>query len=242
MNDFLPHLHAELRRTRLTMRGATHRPEDVPIGLHKEYARMEKISLPEPHKLDCTVQEAIERRRSTTYSKPGMSLTLDEIGTLLGSALRRHEHGARRMYPSGGGLYPVETYMIATQIENLPPSVLHYNPTAHTLERLWNLPQGFDIKDIAAKPEDLYPSVLIVFTSVWHRSSAKYGDLSYLHALLEAGHMSENILLLSSALDLEARPYAGFNDEEIIRLLDLNEKEEQPVHSITLSKVPLYST
>jgi len=65
---------------------------------------------------------------------------------------------------------------------------------------------------------------------VWKRSSPKYGDLAYQHALLEAGHMSENILLVGCALDLEVRPHAGFDDFTTCTTLDLDEEEEQAVH------------
>jgi SagB-type dehydrogenase family enzyme len=92
------------------------------------------------------------------------------------------------------------------------------------------------MKDIAKHPESLSLSTLIVFTSVWKRSSAKYGELAYLHAHLEAGHMSENILLVGTALKLNVRPYAGFNDERIAELLDIDEENEQTVHSITVCK------
>jgi SagB-type dehydrogenase family enzyme len=92
------------------------------------------------------------------------------------------------------------------------------------------------MKDVAKSPDSLRLSSLIVFTSVWQRSSAKYGDLAYQHALLEAGHMSENILLVGTALGLNLRPYAGFNDERIAELLDLDEDFEQTVHTVTVCK------
>jgi SagB-type dehydrogenase family enzyme len=237
MSSFLSRLHADLRQTLLTRRGATHAPDDVPKGLHKEYPRMAQIPLPEPAVLASSLESALERRHSTNTSETGIPLTLQDTASLFGPALRRHTNDIRRNYPSGGALYPVETYLIATLFEGAAPGIFHYHPTAHALERLWNLPAAFEMKQIVRHPDTLNPSALIVFTSVWSRSSAKYGDLAYQHALIEAGHMSQNILLLSSALGLETRPYAGFNDERIIELLDIDAGAEQPVHSITLSKL-----
>ena len=121
-------------------------------------------------------------------------------------------------------------------LESESPAVFNYNPTTHTLERLVTLPENFNLKTIAPHPVSLSLSSLVIFTSVWHRSSAKYGDLAYLHALIEAGHMSENILLLATALNIQARPYAGFKDEAFIELLDLDSDEEQPLHTVTLCK------
>jgi hypothetical protein len=46
--------------------------------------------------------------------------------------------------------------------------------------------------------------------------------------------MSENVLLVGSALDLRTRPMAGFDDDVLISVLDLDPEEELPVHSITM--------
>jgi len=236
MTSFLSHLHADLRRARLTRRGATHRAEDVPRGMHKTYPRMRSVPLPEPSTLNTSLSHALIHRHSADAAgDPNMPTGLSELGTLFGLSLRTRAD-AHRNYPSGGGLYPIETYLISTGIQSETPGVFHYNPSAHSLEKMWELPHQFNMKDIAKRPDWLPLSTLIVFTSVWKRSSAKYGDLTYLHALLEAGHMSENILLVGSALGLEVRPYAGFDDTRVAELLDLDEAEEQVVHSITLCK------
>jgi SagB-type dehydrogenase family enzyme len=235
MNPFLAHIHAELRRARLTRRGATHRAEDVPEGTHKEYPRMPQISLPTPHMPTVTLADALHARRSASSGDRDAALSLQEAGTLFSLALGKRENGTRN-YPSGGSLYPIETYLISIALESQQPGVFHYNPTRHTLERLWDLPAHFDMKDTAKLPESLQLSSLIVFTSVWQRSSAKYGDLAYQHALLEAGHMSENVLLAGCALGLGLRPYAGFHDTLIAQLLDLDEEQEQAVHTIMLCK------
>jgi len=236
MTSFLSHLHTELRRTLLTRRGATHHPDDVERGLHKSYPRMTQIALPEPLALDARLEETLKNRHSAQEGDATVPLTLQECGTLLGLSLRKRPNESRRNYPSGGGLYPVETYLISTALESQTPAVFHYNPSEHALERLWDVPEYFDIKNIAKHPESLTLSTLIVFTGVWERSSAKYGELAYLHALLEAGHMSENILLVGTALNLNVRPYAGFSDERVAKLLDIDEDNEQTVHSITVCK------
>ncbi len=240
---FLSHLHADLRLARLTRRGATRRPEDVHRGLHKTYPRMVSIPLPEPEPLTTTLSDALMLRRSRTSGNSEMPVTLNEMGTITALALRKQSplHNGRS-YPSGGGLYPVETYLISTALESQTPAVFHYNPTAHALERLWDLPAHFNMKDIAKRPEHLSLSGMLVFTGVWNRSSAKYGDLAYLHTLIEAGHMSQNVLLVGCALGLSMRPYAGFDDNLITSLLDLDEEMEQPVHTITLCKNPQQTT
>lgn len=235
MTFFISHLHSDLRGTRLTKRGATNRPDEVPRGLHKSYRRMEAIRLPAPVPLKDTLQSVLEKRRSYDGGTENGTLSLEQCGTLLGHALGQHPESLRRHYPSGGALYPIETYLITTALEHSSPAVFHYNPTAHVIERLWDLPAGLQMKDLARHPEDLFFSSMLVFTGVWKRSSAKYGDFTYTVGMLEAGHMSENVLLVATALGLKSRPMAGFEDGKLIELLDLDPEEEQPVHSIVLT-------
>lgn len=232
--SFLSRVHRDIRNALQTRRGATHDAKDVPTGTHKEYPRMEQVSLPLPP-IEASLTNTIDKRRSAQSGDPAKPLLIGELGALLGHALRKRESSVSRQYPSGGALFPIETYLITTSL-NQTGAVLHYNPTLHALERLWNVPHDFDIKALTRNPEWLLPNTLIVFTAVWSRSSAKYGDLAYQHALIEAGHMSQNILLLATALNLEARPYAGFNDDLIAELLEIDIEQEQPVHTVTITK------
>ncbi|HEY4527375.1 MAG TPA: SagB/ThcOx family dehydrogenase [Candidatus Paceibacterota bacterium] len=196
---------------------------------------MESIKLPDPMPLPMPLAEAMEKRVSYSGGNSESNLSLEVWGTLLGLALRGRADSIKRNYPSGGALYPVETYVIAHSIGGSAPAAFHYNPTDHALENLWNLPPDLQIKDLVPARKDLLFSSLIVFTSCWKRSSAKYGNLAYIHALLETGHMSENVLLASTALELKSRPMAGFSDDLLITLLDIDAEHEQPIHSIVIS-------
>ncbi len=232
--SFLSRLAAELRHTRLTRRGATHRLNDVVVGEHKEYPRMERIALPTPRRLEHSLSDTIIGRRSALGGDSTGSLSLEKCGTLFGLALGKHSKSLRRHYPSAGALFPIETYLMSERLEGQAPGVFHYNPTTHVLERLWDIPGGRTIKSFVPRPDTIPASSLILFTAVWHRTTAKYGDLGFLHALLEAGHMSENILLTATALGLAARPMAGFDDALVQNALDLNTEVETTIHAVSL--------
>ncbi len=235
MSSFIPHLHSDLRTARETRRGATATPESVPRGVHKTYPRMEQIKLPSPEKLSLSLTEALEQRTSHLGVGKSGVLSMDILSTLLGNALKKRDSSLHRNYPSGGGLYPIETYIITNTLNESIPSVFHYNPTLHVLEKLWAIPEEIPLKELIVQ-KDIPPfSTIIIFTSVWKRSSAKYGDFTYMLALLEAGHMSENLLLVSTALGLHSRPVAGFDDSMINKLLDLDPLLEQPIYSVIIS-------
>lgn len=221
----------------MTRRGAGAKPESVPRGIHKEYPRMERIALPEPAKLSVSLDEALRARISCGACATERFLTAHELGTLLGNALGMNDE-MRRRYPSGGALYPVETYLIGNVLDTHPRGVFHYHPKAHALEYLWETPASFAMSEIIRSPHVALTPLLIVFTSVWKRSSEKYGDLAYSHALIEAGHMAENVLLTATALSMGTRPIAGYEDGVISSLLDLDDREEQPIYSILLCAPP----
>lgn len=220
------------RKARLTRRGATLPAAQVPVGIHKTYERMQFVQLPAPAASSTSLSEVLEKRSSYEKGSMAGSFSPEIWGTLLGLALGKDPNSHHRHYPSGGALYPIESYVI-TRLDNAHTfSVCHYNPSKHSLEILWELPLAYDIKQLVRKPENLLFSSLIIFTAVWQRSSAKYGDFTYTPALLEAGHMSENILLTATALNIKARPMAGFDDDKLIEILDIDPMYEQPVHTV----------
>lgn len=236
MTFFIAELHKDLRQARLLRRGASVTGEGIVEGLHKTYPRMESITLPTPCVLETTLGAVLAGRVSAVRSIPPEPFSLQDLGSLLGHALGRHAGQHKRNYPSGGALYPVETYLLLPQSDELKAGVYHYNPTDHALERLWDIPHNVDVMRLVNGPEDFIMSGLLIFTNVWRRSSIKYGDFAYVLGLLEAGHMSENILLVGTALGFPMRPIEGYDDKALNELLDLDGEKEQVVQTIMLGK------
>ncbi len=233
MNLFLSRLHADIRMTRRTRTGATHAPDTVPTGVHKEYPRMPSIQLTPPQRIHATLTEAITGRHSYHRDSTAHSFSLEQLSTLFGLALGMN-NAEKRHYPSGGALYPVETYLLGHTVKERAPGVYHFHPKAHKLEHLWDLSTDFSTKDFTTTPTAPVGSALIVFTAVWARSSAKYGHLAYLHSAIEAGHMAQNVLLVATSLGLLSRPLAGFDDEKIVDTLDIDPRNEQPLYTVLI--------
>lgn len=187
---------------------------------------MEKIALPVDAPSD-SLASALTSRRSYMKSNPASPVSLATLGTLL--KLSVGTSGTGRVYPSGGPMYPIETYILTTHEGAL--TVFHYHPTDHALEKLWTLPPHMNLQKLLR--QDWHkPSCLIVFTAVWSRSTPTYGEHAYPLALLEAGHMSQNVLLVAQTLGINARPLGGFKDDALTTLLDIETEREQPVHVI----------
>ncbi len=232
-HDLISRLHADLRHALLVGRGATTLPQDAVRWQYKEYPRMERVMLPESGIENASsLTEALTLRSSERKNTPLTSFSLQDASFLLQSARMRADN--TRPYPSGGALYPIETYLLGS-IAGSPSTVFHYHPKAHALECLWEMPAHTSVSDLFFDTEDesVSPaSAAIVFTAMWERSASKYGDFAYNLALLEAGHLAQNILLLAAARSINARPMAGFKDGIVSDVLTIDANNEQAVYSI----------
>ncbi len=54
--------------------------------------------------------------------------------------------------------------------------------------------------------------------------------------IFEAGHLVQNIYLVSTSLKLKCCAIGGFIDEKVIELLDLNPKSELPLYLIAIGQ------
>lgn len=224
----LSKIHAYLRGAHGHQGGNT----ETPRG--KEYPRMPRIPLPPALPLKTSLEEVLLTRTSCRDFMEGGSIDISGVATILNHALGVRSDG-KRPYPSGGGLFPIETYLINRTVSGIPSGVFHYLPEAHALEHLWDISAETTIfKNLKKADWAETGSAVLVFTSVWMRSSREYGDFSYNLAHLEAGHMAQNVLLSATALEIGSCPLGGYNDESVARLLDLNEEEEQPIYTIML--------
>ncbi len=230
--DIISKIHSYIREGRVIRRGATAAPELVQRGLCKEYQRFPKIQLAR-HLPTLPLGEALTKRESHPSRSSSRPLSLEDISLLL-SPLSQKEDSEHRYYPSGGALYPVEAYLVSS-FESDRPAVYHYHPKAHALEKLWTMAKDVNLDQLFIQKEKTKKvQAAIIFTAVWDRSAKKYGDFAYNLALLEAGHMAQNILLVATELTIEICPMGGFNEESIVFILDITNDTEQAIYSLLI--------
>jgi SagB-type dehydrogenase family enzyme len=131
-----------------------------------------------------------------------------------------------RGYPSAGGAYPLEVYVVAQNIQDTFQGIYHYAAKQHQLEQLSG---KFNHEAWRAAMMDLeaveHAAALVVFTAVPDRSEAKYGVRGYRYALLETGYAVGEAMVAATALGLQAYPAETFYDEQVRKLLSLPEGE-----------------
>jgi SagB-type dehydrogenase family enzyme len=164
---------------------------------------------------------ALQARRSSHVLD-----TLVPSPNMLGRILQ-HAHGIsgslfRGPTPSAGGLQALELYLVHWRKAWLPPGVYHYDRRRHQLAQV-----------VAGANEsawlDRVPSLRLVSGGalLWliigdsARVSVKYGERADRFLLLEAGHLMQNLCLLSNSLGLVTLPLGGVFEREVARELKL---------------------
>jgi SagB-type dehydrogenase family enzyme len=206
----------------------------------KGYPGASLMKLPTIQLADGPAFERVVALRRSIRRFTGEPLTIDELARLLylGNGLTGSLDATEgevkqplRAAPSGGALFPVEIYAVVTAVEDVEPGVYHYAVDRHALELIR---PGRFVDVLAQATSDgatfSQAAVTFVLTGIFGRSHFKYGERAYRFALLEAGHICQNVLLAATALNLGAVAVGGFVDEEINELLDLDGVDEAVIY------------
>jgi len=232
-----------LHRSSLT---ATDLPDDI-AAVEQDYHGTETVALPEPESLADKLQTVLERRRSVrTFANRGV--TESELGTILGRSIQptaEEQAGpvseTFRPYPSAGGLFPIEAYPVVVNGDGLADGTYYYSPRTHSLRRLESgteeMHAAFEacFMDAAFSREIVSESIVtIVLTGSFSRTKAKYGPVGYRFALLEAGHLAQNLLLTAEALGMGGVPLGSFLDDRLDEFLGVDGVNESALYPIAL--------
>jgi SagB-type dehydrogenase family enzyme len=141
-----------------------------------------------------------------------------------------------RTVPSGGGLYPLELYLIAMNITGLEPGIYHYVITPGLLEviKKVKLPKYFLENLFMQQPYVADASMIIVATSVIERTMKKYFDRGYRYILFEAGHSFQNMNLMAATCKLGSMNIGGFFDADMCQVLGVDIEEEVPLYAMAV--------
>lgn len=201
----------------------------------RPYARFMATPLPDPLPLSTSLTTALKSRASdNTYAfDSSRSVDQETFSTLLfysaSSPAEPRTLTSHRFHPSGGARYPLELYLLVQRVAELPPAMYHYHPINHVVTQLPFITNPHDLLPAAAsylgKPLTTIPAFILILTADLSRGYSKYHDLAYQAALMEAGHLMQNIQLLSAALGLNNCPHLGFKHDELHQSLELESED-----------------
>lgn len=161
-----------------------------------------------PASLDGDLVAALRERR-TWRSLSDRSLTLSELGDLLGLTFGVQRRGyvqgqgevVFKTSPSGGARHPTEAYVIANRVEGVAPAVYHYDAAEHALVRVAPPIPKPRLQQLLAK-QFFFANcgAAIVMTACFERTMWRYPyPRAYRAVLIEAGHLGQTFCLAAIA-------------------------------------------
>ena len=226
----------ETKLQRQTLFGSP-RPAVAPTAAFKEYPGRPRVALlPEPGKLSANLWQLLQARRSVRkYGE--RPLSLGDLANLLWAAQGLTAQAGSYLFrtaPSGGALYPVETYLAVNRVETVAPGLYHYNVRELCLEQLRAGDTGAELARAGLDQHSLArAAVVFIWSAVLRRNICKYGHRGMRYILMDAGHICQNMLLGAEALGLAACPVGAYYDEECNDLLGLDGEEESVLYMAT---------
>ena len=194
------------------------------------------IQLPEPRTDgDISVEQALQSRRSVrSYKKAPLNLT--EISQLVWAAQGITHGRGFRTAPSAGALYPLELYVIAGQVKDLPSAIYKYRPNRHELVSIISGDKRSELSRAALRQGAIKRApVVLLFCAVYARTTGKYGQRGLRYVYMEVGHAAQNVSLQAIALGLQTAVIGAFRDEAVKDIAQLP-VDEQPLYLVPVGR------
>ena len=211
------------------------RPQEEWIRLPREF---ETLPMAKPDLL-----EAIRDRRSArVYTQEEM--TVEQLAFLLWATqgvkgLRGKSYATLRTVPCGGARHEFETYLLVKNVTGLAAGIYHYLPLEHALEFLGAV-ENMDTAITAAMSGQSWcakANVVFLWSMVPYRAEWRYGIYAHRIALIDAGHVGQNLYLACTGLGLGTCGIGAFDDAVCTELLGLDGGEEYIVYSAPVGTV-----
>lgn len=162
-------------------------------------------------------------------SLPGLAQILHRVfGAQATQSLAPEATILKKHSPSGGGLHPIEAYLLVQRVDGLASGLYHYQCVEHALEPL----QLLGSEPLASCAHDLVAGqrwfadapVLVLLAARFQRSFWKYRNhaKAWRVVQLDAGHLSQSFYLSATEQGYGAFITGAINDECAERLFELD--------------------
>jgi len=167
--------------------------------------------------------EGTQFRRKTSRNLFGSRIGFRELSELLqrgaaetGSFRYLGTDYPRLAYPTAGGLGNSQIFVLAFNVSGLAPGVYRYDPHGSALAWHSELPGRVEFTAMIEDQEwGLGASCAAIIHSRGKELHRKYGARAVQLALVEAGHVCQNLLLSAESLGMNAVEIGGFSKQEI---------------------------
>ena len=182
----------------------------------------------EPPERNAALLAAYTQRRSYRKYVPA-AVTLQQISALLASLMQIDLVGSplpKYRYPSGGGLYPVQTYLHAKpgRVEGLPTGLYYYHPQQHRLLLLTpnaEIPRTVHALDNRSVYDEAGFTIFLI--GQLNAIQPIYGPTARDLCLLEAGYMGELLMEAAPGYEIGLCPFGDIDFDAVRDLFALED-------------------
>jgi SagB-type dehydrogenase family enzyme len=207
-----------------------------------DYSAFPKISLSsESINSNYLLNSAIKDRK-TQYNLSPVSLdNIDISKLLLNSYFLRDNSNLLRSIPSAGGKHTSEIFFHYSHVKSHEKSfkngLYYYDVKDGALRYLLNKDCSEQISHLIVQDDLIQKTMLQFFiTSVFPRSTSKYGDRGYRFSLIEAGHLAQNINLIATSMGMSCINVGGFYENDVNNFLEIDGINHSVVYIILIGQ------
>ena len=213
------------------------------------------IALPKPKTLRAPLGPGVRSCRSVRDFK-GDPVTLGELATILfhGGGVTGEldtppgaetvtlgpcDRMSLRSVASGGGLYPIDLYVVARSVKGLDPAIYRYAPDMHALMPVPAAPQQEELRNLA-QFGDIDPDkagVLMAYVYKQFENARKYGDAAMAFAYMEVGGMANSMHLACTAMGIGSCCIGGFAKRRFEKALGADGLSRHMIHLMVIGKL-----
>ena len=189
-----------------------------------------------------TVSLIRDRKSARVYTQEAM--TLDQLSFLLWAtqgvkALRGKAYATLRTVPCGGARHEFETYLLVRNIEGLQNGAYHYLPMEHGLEFLGSIADMEETitRSLSGQSWAAKANVVFYWSMVPYRAEWRYGIYAHRTALIDVGHVGQNLYHACTALGIGCCAIAAFEHEICSEIFGLDGEEEYIIYTVPVGTV-----
>ncbi len=174
-------------------------------------------------------------QRKSTRAWRCRAVSMLELSRLLWLSTGNRHPGpdVSRPYPSGGGVYSLEFYVVTGEgaVSGLPAGVYRYQPSSHELEVVSADPAHPPaFLDAAAQSAGSQrPPIVLVLTSRYAEQATRYGTLAYSLILKEVGAVFQTLYLVAAHVGLAGCALGAGTPEQLLAQLSGVDEYTEPV-------------
>jgi SagB-type dehydrogenase family enzyme len=143
-----------------------------------------------------------------------------------------------RAAASGGALYPVDLYVLAINVSQLPAGAYRYVPKSHSLKPVGRSEPLAEMNRMAQfhEIEVGRASFMLCYVYKHFENARKYGEAAMGFAFIEVGAIAAHVHLVSTALGFGSCDVGNFSKRRFERALDVDGMSSHVVHLTVVGK------